>query len=136
MKAKLAFYNGKGTFVDKMIRLWTKSDYSHVELVLGHKWYSTSPREGRVRMKEMIPNESSWDYLDVDVDVSKLDAMFASTENMKYDWLGIVFNEILPFKIHSKSRYYCSEWCSEVLGYDPAQMSPEDLYKMVQKVTA
>ena len=29
---RLAFYKGKGDWVDKVIKWWTKSQYSHVEV--------------------------------------------------------------------------------------------------------
>lgn len=33
MKAKIAFYKAKGNYVDKAIRIWTNSPYSHCEIV-------------------------------------------------------------------------------------------------------
>ena len=43
---RLAFYKGKGDWVDKLVRWWTKSQYSHVEVVVGNTWISSSPRDG------------------------------------------------------------------------------------------
>ena len=47
---RLAFYKGEGDWVDKLVRWWTKSQYSHVEVV-GNMWVSSSPRDGGVNAK-------------------------------------------------------------------------------------
>ena len=52
MKAKIAFYKAKGNIIDKSIRLWTRSKYSHCEIVIGENWYSSSPRDKGVRAKQ------------------------------------------------------------------------------------
>ena len=51
---KLAFYKGKGNWVDLIIRVFTNSPYSHVEIVLNKDWYSSSPRDGGVRVKQIV----------------------------------------------------------------------------------
>ena len=45
MVVKVAFYKGKGNWINKIIRWWTKSNYSHAELVLPNKmtWIGISP---------------------------------------------------------------------------------------------
>lgn len=48
---QLAFYKAKGDWVDKVIRWWTSSKYSHCEVVIGDEWFSSSPRDGGVNAK-------------------------------------------------------------------------------------
>ena len=45
MKIKIAFYKGKGDILNGIVRWWTKSVYSHAELVLpdGVSWIGISP---------------------------------------------------------------------------------------------
>ena len=50
---KLAFYKAKGDWVDLLIRVFTNSKYSHVEIVHIKDWYSSSPRDGGVRVKQI-----------------------------------------------------------------------------------
>ena len=39
----LALYKGRGTLFNRLIRLWTRSKYSHCELVLSDgRWLSAS----------------------------------------------------------------------------------------------
>lgn len=38
---------------------------------------------------------------------------------------GIVLNEVLPFSIHSETK-----WCAQALGYESAQMNPGYLFTL------
>ncbi len=130
----LAFYKGDGDITDKAIRWWTKSDYSHVELYMHGMWYSTSPRDLEVRRKMMQPKPENWDYVEVEVDYHKVIELFTRTKGAKYDWTGILLSQFIPLGRHSKSRWFCSEWCAEALGLDNSnEYSPGDLYKKVSK---
>lgn len=133
--AKLAFYVAKhGNIVDKAIAWWTNSLFSHVELVCCGDWYSTSPRDLKVRKKRIEPTVGHWIFVDVEVDPMFLEDFFFLTEGRKYDWTGIFLTQFLPLRIHSKSRYFCSEWCAKALQLSNAHhYSPEDLYQLTRK---
>ena len=130
MKAKLAFYKGPGDITDKAIRWYTDSKYSHVELVMEDMWYSTSPRDLAVRAKKIVPREANWDYVEVDIDELSVASLYVATKGAKYDFLGIVLSQGIPLDIHSRKRWFCSEFCAEALKLtDSNRYSPEDLYK-------
>lgn len=133
--ARVAFYKAKhGNIVDKAIAWWTNSEYSHVELVCCGLWYSTSPRDLRVRRQKLIPKESHWDYIDVDIDPAWVDKLFENTQGAKYDWTGIFLTQFIPLDIHNRKRYFCSEWVADALKFQkPHSYSPEDLYKKLIK---
>ena len=134
MKAKLAFYKGEGRLFDKLVRRWTKSKYSHVEIVVDDNWYSSSYRDDGVRLKIMSsPNPDSWDYIDVEIDMDILEAVFREHNGKGYDWLGIFFSQWIPLNIHQKSKCYCSEFCAEALQFGKTNVSPSELYKLVNK---
>ena len=132
MKAKLAMYKGNGTIYDKLVKWWTKSEYSHCELVVDGIWYTSSPRDGGVRGKVMIATEN-WDLFDVVIDEQRFIDVIGEYEDAKYDWLGIALTQVLPFDIHAKKRLFCSEFVAEVMGYHrPHEWTPQDIYeKMV-----
>ena len=46
MKITIAFYKGEGDILNKIVRWWTKSQYSHAELILNDRetWISISPK--------------------------------------------------------------------------------------------
>mgnify|MGYP002641809513 CR=1 FL=1 len=130
MKARLAFYiASNGNWIDKTIAWYTNSKYSHVELVVGEYWYSTSPRDLQVRKKKIVPTEGRWDFIEVDTDLDYIINFYSSTEGMKYDWLGIFLSQFIPLGIQSERRWFCSEWCASALKLtESSQYSPQGLY--------
>lgn len=131
---KLAFYKGEGDWVDKLIRWWTKSQYSHVEVVVGDTWISSSPRDGGVRSMRMETyNTEHWDIIDYP-GVSTVDVfdLFRRTKGNDYDFIGILFSQVLPLGIQSKSKWYCSEWAAK-LKYKNSKLNPQQLYELVSK---
>lgn len=116
----LAMYKGEGNFYDKLIRTVTFSEYSHCELVIDGLCYSSSPRDGGVRMKYIYLYDGKWDLLNVEADEVKAKEWFVKNAGKKYDWLGAI-TSILPFRFHKKDRFFCSEACAEMLGIPDAK---------------
>jgi len=87
---QLALYKGEGDFYDKLIRFVTNSPYSHCELVIDGLCYSSSARDGGVRMKQIYLNPDKWDLYPVTAD--KLWALdwFINNVGKKYDWIGAI----------------------------------------------
>lgn len=136
MKAQLAFYKGGTEYTDRLIQWWTKSKYSHVEIVYNNLWYSSSPRDYGVRQKEIEMNPEHWDLFDIEIDPILFLTFFYDTVGMDYDWTGIFLSQVLHINVEDKKRYFCSEWCAEALGI-PSTLSnkynPEDLYQYYLK---
>lgn len=134
--AYLAFYKGKGTWVDRLIRWSTRSAYSHVEIVhdmeekwqhftFGYQCYSSSARDGGVRSKLIKLNPDHWDLVEVtwrdDFDLD----LFIENDSAKYDYSGIVFSHIFSLGRHNKNKWFCSEICAAALGLPkPQNYSP------------
>ena len=134
MNARIAFYKAKGDIIDKSIRLWTRSKYSHCEIVIGKNWYSSSPRDKGVRAKQIVNDFSSWDFIETDVEINKLNEVYLKYKGSGYDFLGILLCMIIPLKRDNNKKVTCSEFCAEVLGYsEPEMYSPERLYKTLTK---
>ena len=131
MKARLAFYiASNGNLIDKTIAWYTNSKYSHVELVVGEYWYSTSPRDLQVRKKKIVPTKGRWDFIVVDTDLDYIINFYSHSKGMKYDWLGIFLSQFISLGIQSERRWFCSEWCAEAMRFDePHRYSPQDLYR-------
>lgn len=133
-KVQLAFYKGEGNIVDKAIRLWTRSKYSHVELVIGEYWYSTSPRLKKLTKRVVYPNPDHWDYISVELSIDEVEKLYNRTKDAKYDWFGIVFSQFFPFKLHTNKRWFCSEWAASAMGLEETLISPGELYDIVRRV--
>ena len=150
MKIKVAFYKGKGNFINGIVRWWTKSVYSHAEIVLpdGITWIGISPflKSKVASRKKIIIDYSEWDFVDINVNQEQLDIImefFEYTEGHGYDWIGMLLSQFLPCKIKHKKRWYCSEWIAYALRiacvidwriikiYDRKDLSPAILYNLV-----
>ncbi|MBS9781224.1 MAG: hypothetical protein KGV56_01895 [Gammaproteobacteria bacterium] len=127
----------KEAVIDWVIRFVTKSQYSHCELVvkrpnlgLGlYDCYSSSPRDGGVRKKVMALPSDKWDLIEIThIGVNRPRNTFKKYVGKEYDWLGV-----LGFALHKddKNKYFCSEYCSEILGLAETHLSPQQLYQQL-----
>lgn len=121
---QLALYKGppKDDLLHKighsLTKLWTWSKYSHAEIVIRGRCYSSSSRDGGVRSKLIDLNSGKWDVFDITNDIvviSKALLWFKEHENDKYDYRNIL-RFVLPFVGHNKKEWVCYEACGEALG--------------------
>lgn len=134
----LAMYKDKGDWVDKVIRLFTGKPYSHCEIVVqendGYYWYSSSPRDGGVRVKKMPFNDQKWDLIPLpNVSGKQVRQFYTQTVGLKYDFFGAI-GCVLPLP-ERKNRWFCSEWCYTVIfGQESKKpISPNELAKLVRE---
>jgi hypothetical protein len=151
MKISVAFYKGKGDWKNKIIRWWTKSPYSHAELVLPDKktWISISPLLTSKVQSRFKPNycEEKWDFVEIDITQQQLNVItefYNFTKGCGYDWIGMLSSQFLPYTIKRKGKWYCSEWIAYALRiscvvdwrlikiYDRADLSPAVLYNIIR----
>jgi len=153
MKVKVAFYKGKGNWKHKMVRWWTESQYSHVELVMpdNFTWITITPLMSSTvssRIKTDFDLEN-WDFVSLDVSEDQLQVIndfYTETQGCKYDWWGMILSQFLPFHIKRRERWYCSEWIAYALRisgiidwkiikiYDQTDLSPQRLYNIIQLI--
>ena len=158
MKIKIAFFKGeKKRFLHRFIRWWTKSQYSHAELVLpdNETWAGISPfLSSRVSTRKKDPEEckDNWDFLDFTLNwrkpvreyqINQLDKFIKKTKGAKYDWTGLIISNTTPYLVKKRDKWYCSEWIAHALVnarivmwddmdlYDTPNMSPGTLYDML-----
>lgn len=143
----IIFYKAPGRIVDKLIRWWTKSLYSHCEIYFPDgKAYSADAWDSHsgVRYKEFIPNPESWDFVNLELDESKLLQLreFCNYRvGAKYDWLGL-FGFVIPFIKQDSKRWFCSEVCGAALKYvgkipvltQTSKLTPQGLYEVLTNV--
>ncbi len=159
MNIRIAFYKGKGNWKNKIIRWWTKSPYSHAELVLpnGVTWVSISPLlTGKVSARSVyqVENLKDWDFLSFELSwrepvrnyqLAQLHGFIAETDGCKYDWKGMILSQMLPYLIKHRDRWYCSEWIGHALVkarvvkwsklqiYRTPNLSPGKLYEILKE---
>jgi putative cytoplasmic protein len=137
----LALYKGKGDWKDKAIRLFTRGQYSHCELAILNEnthdfdCYTSSPRDGGVRMKRMSLPPEDWDLI-VLPERFKLNTLklFDETCGAKYDLIGALGVVILMRE--RATKWFCSEWCGTALGLPESwRFSPNDLAQLAKGLT-
>jgi hypothetical protein len=133
-QTKIAFHKTKGNQIDIAIRIWTNSPYSHCEIVVNKDWYSSSPRDGGVRVKQIQDDGNSWDFIEVDVDREWLYQVYREHKGKGYNFKGIFFSNFLGLSFHNKDKMTCSEFVAKMLGLEnPQKYSPGNLYEKLNK---
>lgn len=127
-------------YIDTAISWYTRSKYTHVEIILEDGYmYSSSPRDGGVRRKLHNRDNSSWDYIELDIDDTNIYEFYKMTKDKKYDYVGI-FGFVIPFK-DKTDAWFCSEWCVRALQIsnvkstwlvNPGKIAPSDIPKLIQ----
>jgi len=137
----LAFYKGKGNWLDWAIRLVTRSTYSHVELLTNQCaddhfiCWSSSARDGGVRIKSISLNLEHWDIVSIDWYPGEIVEIFEQHFGASYDYMGIVFSQFFNFRRQDNKRWFCSEICATALGLpSPESYSPGSLKLAVEKL--
>ena len=125
----------KVIFLDKLIRWWTGSLYSHCEIYdskLGF-CHSSSYRDGGVRYK-LIKVERNPNWYLKRIDIGNDDEILNNLCNKnigKYDVMNLFFTHFFKCNTHHKDKYTCAEYCAEIIGlenahkYSPATLKTE-----------
>jgi len=158
---KIAFFKNGNGWLHKIVRWWTKSPYSHAELVMpdGKTWVSISPfLTSRVapRIKYKLENPEDWDFLVFKLSDRKpvreyqLDELYKfidMTQGCKYDSTGMIMSQLCPFLIKRRDKWYCSEWIAHAMVnsrivmwddlslYNTPDLSPGKLYCLLTDVS-
>lgn len=130
---RAAFYRGTRPGIagiyNRLVRWWTRSEFSHVELVLstGRAW-SASFADGGVRSKLIDVDTENWVLIDLPPELEQgAEAWFKAHLGARYDLLGNLQFVLSPIP-HSQRRWFCSEAVAAALGIpDPWRYSPGTL---------
>ena len=107
----------------RAIRWWTNSIYSHDELVVDGVCYSSSAMDGGVRAKVINLNPDKWDVISLPwADAARVLAHYEKTQDDRYGWLGIIFNQVFNSGRSFSEAPFCSQWCAAALGIPAARI--------------
>lgn len=129
----------------KLIKWWTRSNYIHVELVLNDSmWLSAVAGKG-VRVKKLGPLKSNYTYVRLnsvtltEEQLNSFSKWLAKQNGRRYDFWGIIFSQIFPFRLENPSEGFCSEVVTKALQMltvpntsclQPNLITPGDLAKL------
>jgi len=147
---KVLFYhtNPKGTtFIDNIIKWWTGSKYYHTEIIIDNRILVGAQAGEGVYIKEVIDKPELYDIIELDIhatakQITIIENWVNSLVGKKYDYLGIIMSQILPARIDSPNRWFCSELSTKILQLfvvkqvitlTPNMVSPGKLYNTIVK---
>ena len=135
---KYAFYKASGTFIDKMIRLWMRGPYAHVEAILEefpdgtYTIASSVPGIGVRTTRQTLP-ASDWDIVEGPGDIEQSKAWFAEKDGAAYDYVGLFGFVLRPVTIEERNKYWCSEAILLSIGYKGAwREDPNSMYNVIR----
>jgi hypothetical protein len=134
---KVAFFKGKGTLFDRIVRFITRSRYSRVAVIVGHPlasgWvsYSVDRSKGVNRLISYF-DAGEWDIIELD-DTSKrsIEIWFKPRIGMPPN---LLLELRLPFVPHGEDigRYTSAEAVAAALGFPcPEHFTPGKLYSQL-----
>lgn len=152
---KVAFFKGdREARLHRFVRWWTKSKYSHAEIVLDSDktWVSISPfLYSKVEKRTgVLADKDNWDFLEIPVtekQMAALEDFIEETVGDGYDWFGMISSQLLPLIIKGKRRWYCSQWIAHALAhagifkwskvgiYDTPDLHPGRLYDILRIIS-
>lgn len=125
---QLAMYKAKGDVFNGLIRWWTGSIYSHCELLVNGHCFSSSVRDGGVRVKTMALPSDKWDLISLPwAESHMVYDWFIEHQSDRYGWLDLITGQILGMQRDHRG-VFCSEACAKALGLrNSTRMSPQSL---------
>lgn len=102
--------------------LRTFSPYSHIGIVIGGAGadglttcYSSSGRDGGVRVKRSDLTSGNWDLWPWRADEAVVTEWVCATRGAGYDYLGLLAF-VLPWRTESSRKFFCSEALAAASG--------------------
>ncbi|MBY0556561.1 MAG: hypothetical protein K2P77_05090, partial [Burkholderiaceae bacterium] len=116
------------------VRRWTRSAYSHCELVFSDGWAASSSFiDDGVRFKQIQFDPEHWDFIELPAALEHTArAWFEEHEGDRYDLWGNVRFIVSP--VHdSRQAWFCSEAVAVALGIPDAwRFDPGALYSVLK----
>jgi hypothetical protein len=145
MKIQVSFFKAGKSIPAKLIKFWTKSQYSHVEILVEGFSYDANTELGLRKYKRESYDLGQWDVISLDVEFSvenfgKIERFIKNQIGLKYDWRGIFFSQFVNMGIDSDTKWFCSEFVTkilqlflieETLDEKPNKISPEKLSELL-----
>jgi hypothetical protein len=117
----IIFYKGPGNFRDRLVRLWTKSPYSHSEFGRSDGLYHSNDRLDLVsKLKNLDINQKDWEVFELTLPseiIRRVERRQLRKNGTTYDWTGIVFSQFFRLGWHDKTRWFCSKSNADDLHY-------------------
>ena len=139
MRYYVAFYRGRGTMADRIVRMATRSPFSHCELIRTDitprrgdtvRCISASGRDKGVRIKTITLDPGKWDIYAVPWAPPDAWTRAESKLGQPYELWSMILSQLFNFRRHKRDKWFCSELIAFALGLNmPHAKSPGDLLR-------
>ena len=100
----------------RLICWWTRSPYSHVEIVINGVCYSSSLRRGGVSKAVIDLDKPHWRVIPIErADEEAALRAYRRYEGMPYGWTDLITQHVLRLPVDDPGLL-CSELCALMLG--------------------
>lgn len=134
----VAGYKGPG-FVNRAINLWTNGEYSHTELVVDGRFYSSSIQDGGVRVKDIEIKPERWDIEPLEwADADLIKSRMALIQGRPYGYYDLLVRQVGRLPLPDGRGIFCSDCCLWLLGMEARtrNIDPSDFMTLCRWVTA
>lgn len=138
MSFRAAFYKGTrpGLYglYNRVVRLWTRGKYSHVEIVFNDGVSaSASFLDGGVRFKCIDYDPAKWDFINLPEGLEhNTKGWFVNYDGAAYDYWAVL-RFLLGLVPESKNKWMCSEAGMAALGFKQTwRFEPNSMYAVLE----
>ena len=133
---RVAFYKstrpGLPGVYNYAVRAWTRSPYSHAELIFSDGMAASSSfSDGGVRFKAIDFDPANWDFIEISGNEAAARRWFTENEGNGYDlWGNVGF--VIGFVPDDPRKQSCAESIATALGFaEPWRYSPAILHSVL-----
>ena len=123
---------GMAGLYNRAVRLWTRSAYSHAELIFSDGMAASSSfLDGGVRFKRIAFDPDHWDFVEIVGDENTVRQWFIDHEGKAYDLIGNL-GFVIGFIRDGADKWSCAESIAAALGYlESWRYSPAILHSVI-----
>ena len=115
---KAIFWVGKVGLFGSLIRVFKHRGISHSEIQFSDGKCATALTGSGIVLRQITVDPADWYVIDIPCtpeEEAQVRQFFIDADGDGYDWLGIIFAQVLGWNWSSKHNWTCSEACATAL---------------------
>jgi hypothetical protein len=124
---RIIFYRSRSV-LGKIVQLVTKSEYSHVGIMLDNNHITDVSFGGRVMCRHIKLNKKEYEIIEYDFEFNYDE--YYRLLGVKWDIIGALYY-VLPFLHNPKESLTCAEYVAHMIGLEQV-LTPKELYEIIK----
>jgi uncharacterized protein YycO len=141
---KILFQKNPRTFYEKLICWWTRGPYFHCAILFTDTiLFEAAPGIGVHMAIINYIDTNVWDFIDIPMsqeEEAEMQAWAVKELGCKYDWMSLIWSQILHIPREHPDKWFCSEFAVADLqvtkrlpSIKPCKENPNSLAKLLKK---